>query len=65
MDGSSFSVDFIVSDANGNALIEAKLPNARQIFNTEWHEVGIQIMDNEASLFIDCTKVSTIAFELG
>ena len=64
MDGAKQSVNFVVADVSGNHLIDAALTDAGAIFNNEWHQIGIQVMDSQASLFVDCAKVSTTRFDL-
>ena len=63
INGRRQTVSFIVADSSGKVLINSELKNAEALFNTEWHQLSLQVYgdrgDKSVGLFIDGDKVST------
>ena len=41
-----------------------KFDAVSHLFNTEWHKVGIQVLKDEVSVYIDCVKVQSVKLDI-
>merc|ERR1711892_748647 len=64
VDGTDHSIHFIVSDPQNVPIVSAKFDQVSHLFNTEWHKIGIQVLKDEVSFYIDCVKVQSVQLDI-